>query len=721
MLSHVIAKESSSDDDVLARRYAVVRNHTEKLIETLTPEDMVVQSMPDASPAKWHLAHTTWFFETFILQTTVEGYSVFNGAYAYLFNSYYDAVGPRHPRAARGLMTRPSIDNVLSYRSYVDEHIRKMLNRPVSKAVKELIELGIAHEEQHQELLLMDILHMFNTSSLKPAFDAAWPKPRAGRRGRYTLIEPGIQSVGHSGEGFAFDHEGPNHQVLLSSYAISDRLVTNGQWLEFMQDGGYEKPVHWLADGWATVQTERWVSPLYWMRIEQEWMQMTLRGLEAIDPEQPVLHVSYYEAAAFADWAKARLPTEYEWEVAAELGVLEQAFDVAWQWTQSAFSPYPKFRPASGAIGEYNGKFMVNVMVLRGGAGITPQGHSRTTYRNFFGPEKRWMMSGVRLARDVLESDFSSTSESRFAKDVISGLSGQLKSLPPKYFYDAQGSQIFEEICATEEYYPTRSEAELLKKIGLEITNRLVPGTGLVEFGSGASEKTRILLDAAAQNIEFYVPVDISPTALSKASQDLCGDYPRLKVIPIIGDFTQPFELPGQITNRPVIGFFPGSTIGNFTHDQAINFLISAREMLGKGATFIVGVDLVKDVDVLTAAYDDVAGVTARFNKNILAHINNKLSGSFNLSEFEHLAVWNETESRVEMYLVSQSDHQVTAANHTFTFAKGERIHTENSHKFTPKSFADLAAKAGWIIQDVWISEHPEFGIFSLQVDQGAG
>ncbi|MFJ5299162.1 ergothioneine biosynthesis protein EgtB [Pseudomonas sp. NPDC088368] len=423
MLSHVIAKESSSDDDVLARRYAVVRNHTEKLIETLTPEDMVVQSTPDASPAKWHLAHTTWFFETFILQPTVGGYSVFNGAYAYLFNSYYDAVGPRHPRAARGLMTRPSIDNVLSYRTYVDEHIRKMLNRPVSKDVKELIELGIAHEEQHQELLLMDILHMFNTSSLKPAFDAAWPKPHAGRRGRYTLIEPGIQSVGHSGEGFAFDHEGPNHQVLLSSYAISDRLVTNGQWLEFMQDGGYEKPVHWLADGWATVQTERWVSPLYWMRIEQEWMQMTLRGLEAIDPEQPVLHVSYYEAAAFADWAKARLPTEYEWEVAAELGVLEQAFDVAWQWTQSAFSPYPKFRPASGAIGEYNGKFMVNVMVLRGGAGITPQGHSRTTYRNFFGPEKRWMMSGVRLARDVLESDSSITSESRFAKDVISGLS----------------------------------------------------------------------------------------------------------------------------------------------------------------------------------------------------------------------------------------------------------------------------------------------------------
>jgi dimethylhistidine N-methyltransferase len=388
-------------------------------------------------------------------------------------------------------------------------------------------------------------------------------------------------------------------------------------------------------------------------------MQMTLRGLEAIDPEQPVLHVSYYEAAAFADWAKARLPTEYEWEVAAERGVLEQALDVAWQWTQSAFSPYPRFRPASGAIGEYNGKFMVNVMVLRGGAGITPQRHSRKTYRNFFGPEKRWMMSGVRLAKDVPDAEFLSTNESWFAKDVISGLSAPQKNLPPKYFYDAHGSHIFEEICATEEYYPTRSETKLLAEIGDEIADRLSPGTALVEFGSGASQKTRILLDAAAQKIEFYAPVDISPEALSQASEHLRSDYPWLNVIPVISDFTQPFDLPEAVTHRPAVGFFPGSTIGNLTHDQAIDFLARVRDMLGEGATFIVGVDVIKDVDVLTAAYDDSRGVTARFNKNILAHINRKLNGDFNLEEFEHLATWNNTASRIEMYLVSQTDQSV--------------------------------------------------------------
>jgi dimethylhistidine N-methyltransferase len=700
--------------NVLLKRYLKTRSRTENLIAPLSAEDMVVQSMPDASPAKWHIAHTSWFFETFLLRENLADYRPFDPTFAYLFNSYYEAVGPRQPRPQRGLMTRPAMGQVLEYRQYVDEHMRTLLQSPVNKTTSDLIELGLSHEEQHQELLLMDILHLFSLSSLKPAYDPRWAKDVSGRRGQFKPLKGGLTEIGHKGKGFAFDNEGPRHTTFLQSFEISDRLVTNGEWLAFMADGGYNKAGLWLSDGWATVQANDWNAPGYWQHDENGWQQLTLRGLERIDPAAPVINISYYEAAAFAHWADARLPTEAEWEAAAEAGLLEQVDDVAWQWTQSAYNAYPGFRPADSAVGEYNGKFMINVMVLRGGASITAPGHSRTTYRNFFGPDKRWMFSGLRLARDTRQPGVVNSHDSEFARDVIAGLSAPVKNLSPKYFYDAAGSELFEAICKTTEYYPTRAETGLLAEVAQHIAALIPERAALVEFGSGASDKTRLLLDAAPQ-IALYVPIDISANALKKAAALLKKSYPRLNVAPQIDDFSRALRLPADVAGHTCVGFFPGSTIGNFTHPQAAKFLRSAHGLLGNKAHFIVGVDLVKDVDILVAAYDDAEGVTGRFNKNLLTRINRELDGNFNVEAFEHLALWNETEARMEMHLVSQTEQVAKVAGHTFHFAAGERLHTENSHKFTIESFTALAAGAGWSVSDYWVSEEPQVALFSLK------
>ncbi|WP_297838907.1 ergothioneine biosynthesis protein EgtB [Pseudomonas sp.] len=696
------------------KRYQIIRGRTESLIAPLSPEDMVVQSMPDASPAKWHIAHTTWFFETFVLAENVVDYQPFDSSFGYLFNSYYETIGPRHPRPQRGLMTRPTVDKVLDYRKHVDEHMHTLLASELPDGTAELIELGLAHEEQHQELLLMDILHLFSTSSLKPTYDRSWSADLSGRRGQFKPLNGGLTEIGHQGEGFAFDNEGPRHTTYLQSFEISDRLVTNGEWLDFMADGGYSKASLWLSDGWAVVQQNGWDAPLYWQHDNQGWRQMTLRGLETIDPTAPVISISYYEAAAFAQWADARLPTEAEWEAAAEAGLLEQVDNVAWQWTQSAYTAYPGFRTAESAVGEYNGKFMINVMVLRGGASITSPGHARSTYRNFFGPEKRWMFSGLRLARDARQPGAVDNHNSEFGRDVVCGLSTLVKSLPSKYFYDAAGSELFEAICETAEYYPTRAETSLLTQIAQQIADAIPEGAALVEFGSGASEKTRLLLDAAPQ-VALYVPIDISANALEKAAARLKKQYTQLKIVPLIDDFSRALQLPAEATGHTCVGFFPGSTIGNFTHEQAVRFLRSAHVLLGNEAHFIVGVDLVKDADVLIAAYDDAEGVTARFNKNLLTRINRELDGDFNIEDFDHLALWNDTENRMEMHLVSRREQVVKVAGHTYHFSDGERLHTENSHKFTIDSFTKLAAHAGWSVSGYWVSETPHVALFNLK------
>src|SRR4051812_3160508 len=384
--------------------YRRVRALTESLAAPLSPEDQVVQSMPDVSPTKWHRAHTTWFFETFLLSPRLDGYTPFDPAYAFLFNSYYEAVGPRHPRPHRGLLSRPTVDDIARYRVHVDDAMHKLIDTCAEDDAA-LIELGMHHEQQHQELLLMDIKHVLHCNPTDPAY--AQDRPVQQRTSAPSLVDVsgGDVEIGHDGDGFAFDNEGPRHVEYLEPFRIQDGLVTAGEWLEFIADGGYRSPSLWLSDGWYAVQEHGWEAPLYWRNDGADgWTVFTLAGRRPLDLNEPVVHVSHYEADAYANWRGRRLPTEFEWEHAVcslPPGTLREVDDVAWQWTASAYLAYPRFRPAAGAVGEYNGKFMSGQMTLRGGARVTPPGHTRPTYRNFFPPGSRWMYGGVRLAKDV--------------------------------------------------------------------------------------------------------------------------------------------------------------------------------------------------------------------------------------------------------------------------------------------------------------------------------
>ncbi|HEY6870503.1 MAG TPA: ergothioneine biosynthesis protein EgtB [Novosphingobium sp.] len=380
-------------------RYARVRARTEELIGPLSPEDCQVQSMPDASPAKWHLAHVSWFFETFLLQPMLPAYESCCPDYAVLFNSYYVTVGERHPRPQRGLLTRPSLDEVMAYRRHVDAAMVELMERVPAAQWAGLVELGCQHEEQHQELVLMDIQHALSCNPLQPAYAATLPVPHSAGAGEWRDIPGGLYEIGHKGQAFHFDNEAPRHRVWLEPFAMAERLVTAGQYLAFMADGGYRRPELWLSDGWDAVVREGWRAPLYWTEGEAGWTRFSLAGRRAVDSAEPVLHVSYHEADAFARWAGARLPTEAEWEVAAGHVPLAQRDDWGWQWTASAHLPYPGYTTPAGAVGEYNGKFMINQMVLRGGSLATPPGHARPSYRNFFPAAARWAFTAIRLAR----------------------------------------------------------------------------------------------------------------------------------------------------------------------------------------------------------------------------------------------------------------------------------------------------------------------------------
>jgi dimethylhistidine N-methyltransferase len=710
---HQALKDRANED--LATGFFRVRSQTDALVKNLEAEDRVVQSMPDASPVNWHLAHTSWFFETFVLAPHLKDYRVYDERFAYLFNSYYEAMGPRQPRPQRGLLTRPTGQTISDYRRYVDLQMEILFGAESLDNIAATIRLGMAHEEQHQELLLMDILHLFAQSPLKPVFRADWPRPQKSRGAQFRRHPGGLRDIGVTEATFSFDNEGPRHTVWLEPFEISHQLVTNGEWIEFMQDGGYSRAGLWFSEGWSLVQHEQWQAPLYWQRSTEDstWLSMTLGGLHPIDPDEPVSHISYYEAAAFANWAGARLPTEHEWEVAASAGLLEQIDTEVWQWTQTAYAAYPGFRASDDAIGEYNGKFMVGQMVLRGGSQITPVDHARVSYRNFFYPSQRWIFAGLRLARDARSLPETDGDRAEFSRSVLDGLSAGHKMTSPKYFYDERGSQLFEAICRVPEYYVTRVEKELLERIAPEIAMAVHDNRVLVEFGSGASEKTRYLLDAA-KHIDTYVPVDISRAALEEAVSRTAAAYPRLSIEPVEGDFTEVIEVPVDPARGSRVGFFPGSTIGNFSHVEAVGFLRSARTMLGVGSRFIVGVDLVKARETLIAAYDDSQGVTASFNKNLLVRVNRELQGDFALDEFDHAAVWNEELSRIEMHLVSRRDQIVRVSGRAFSFRAGESIHTESSHKFTVSSFGDLAESAGWAVEQYWLSAGNEFAIFSL-------
>jgi ergothioneine biosynthesis protein EgtB len=392
-------------DAALRHRFRAIRSQTEQLARELTDEDQCVQSMPDASPVKWHRAHTSWFFEEFVLRTQHQGYQPFDPDFRFLFNSYYEAVGARYPRPDRGLLTRPSASRVTAYRQYVDQAILTYLNGAYLSGAPEiahdLIELGLQHEQQHQELILTDMLHAFAQNPLAPALLPGWQEPEGSQPPTSMIDFPGgIAEVG-ARSGFAFDNETPRHETLIHPFRLANRLVRNGEWLAFMADQGYRTPTLWMSDGWAIVEAEQWEAPLHWWRRDDTWWQMGLGGLAPLDPAAPVRHVSWYEADAFARWAGARLPTEAEWEVAGPDLRIHELTGHVWQWTASPYTPYPGFQPIGGAIGEYNGKFMVNQMVLRGGSLATPAGHARLSYRNFFHPDRRWQFSGLRLAQSA--------------------------------------------------------------------------------------------------------------------------------------------------------------------------------------------------------------------------------------------------------------------------------------------------------------------------------
>jgi ergothioneine biosynthesis protein EgtB len=392
------ARAAPREDWLVA--YRTVRAETERRAASLSPEDQVVQSMADASPIKWHRAHTTWFFETFLLKPFVSGCRGYDDRFPFLFNSYYVAAGPRHERPKRGLITRPDAAEVGAYRVHVDDAVERLIDRAGADdwtKIVEVLELGLHHEQQHQELMLTDILHAFAQNPTAPAYDPNWQPPRTTAAKGFAEVS-GVETIGFDGSGFSFDNEHPAHRVFLEPVRVARGLVTNGEWLEFMADGGYEKPALWLSDGFATAQNEGWQAPLYWREVDGAWYSMTLGGLRPVDPAAPVCHVSYYEADAFARVAGKHLPSEAEWEVAARGGELADAYGVLWQWTRSAYAPYPGYRAIEGALGEYNGKFMVNQLVLRGSSLATPEGHTRPSYRNFFYPAHRWQFTGLRLA-----------------------------------------------------------------------------------------------------------------------------------------------------------------------------------------------------------------------------------------------------------------------------------------------------------------------------------
>lgn len=414
----------SLHESTLLTAFQSIRALTMRLCQPLQTEDYLLQAMPDVSPPKWHLAHTTWFFEHFLLLPHLPGYVPYHPAYGHLFNSYYETTGTFHPRAERGNLSRPTVTEVLAYRDHVDAHVARWLETAADQiaAYGFLVELGLHHEQQHQELLLMDTLYNFSCNPLRPAYQ---PAPSQESTAALPLdwhrIPEGIYEIGDNGDGFAFDNETPRHRIYQAAFAIGSRLVTNSEYLAFIDAGGYAQPRWWLSDGWRAVKTHQWHAPLYWERQSDGWRTMTLSGMQPLSPAAPVCHLSYYEADAYARWCGCRLPTEAEWEIAAQShpvkgnfletgwlmpraatdAGLTQLFGDAWEWTQSAYAPYPGFRPLSGSLGEYNGKFMCNQMVLRGGAAISPRSHLRSTYRNFFMPHQRWMISGLRLARNA--------------------------------------------------------------------------------------------------------------------------------------------------------------------------------------------------------------------------------------------------------------------------------------------------------------------------------
>jgi len=736
----------------LQREYQKVRRTTERLCEPLCTEDFVIQSMPDVSPPKWHLGHTSWFFERVILQAFEPGYKQFHELYSFIFNSYYQSFGERLRRDARGALSRPTVKEVYAYRGSVDERLLALLVRAdegTFSQVSPLVELGLQHEQQHQELLITDIKHILGSNPLRPVYCTS------GKNGnsvgasetpaRLLDVSGGIHVIGAPAEGFAWDNERPRHRVILEDFQLMNQPVSCGEYLDFIRDRGYQNALLWLSDGWDAVCREGWEAPLYWENNEGQWHIWTLSGLQTLNPYEPVSHVSFYEAAAFARWAEKRLPTEEEWEVAASLpgshasgsfledrtfhptrslqynrsdGFLQMLGNV-WEWANSAYLPYPGYQRERGPLGEYNGKFMINQMVLRGGSCATPQSHIRRSYRNFFQCEKRWQFSGIRLPvtregrrsmtpsyRVLRDSDHADSFDERdaFALDVLVGLSSMPKSISSKYFYDARGSELFREICLLPEYYLTERELEILERQSAKILGAIGSGPiNLVELGAGFSQKTIALLDELIKaGIAFqYVPIDISESAMTGLVKSLGELFPQLEVNGLVTDYFNGLKWLNRRYRQKNLVLFLGSSIGNFTYKNACFFLRNLWNCINHEDVALIGFDMKKDIDLLLRAYNDAEGLTREFNLNLLQRINCELGGHFDLSKFRYFGTYNVSSGAMESYLVSQEKQTVSidAIGRSFPFEPWEPLHTEYSYKYLASDIEQLATSTGFKVR----------------------
>jgi len=729
------AKPRLQPATTLLDRFCSVRATSLSIAAPLTAEDCQAQSMPDASPVKWHLAHSSWFFETFLLCPA--GRAPFDPAFRDLFNSYYTGVCEPFPRGSRGMLSRPTLERVLAWRAHVDAAMADLLSGDLAGGLDQpthaLVQLGIAHEEQHQELMLTDVKHLLSQNPLKPAYAGRWPlKSIAPDAPRWIEFGGGLHGIGHAGDGFSFDNEGPRHRVHLQPFALQSRPVSNGEWAEFIADGGYRRPNLWLSAGWAQAQAEQWIAPLYWRQLDDGWFCFTLHGEAPLDRHAPVAHVSFYEAEAYARWAGARLPTEAEWEVAAAslplLGNfldgrtfhplaadsrqpgLQQMFGDVWEWTRSDYQPYPGYQPAEGAVGEYNGKFMVGQQVLRGGSCVTPAAHIRATYRNFFPPGTRWQFSGLRLARDAAASRQERVvTIAGQSEDALAAFTAGLMDTPPHiasgHFYDQLGSQLFEAITALPDYGLMRAEAAIFhahaEAMAKEIRARLGADFQLIDLGAGNCAKAEGLLPLLRPT--RYLAVDISAGFLASALDRVAGSWPG-EVRGLAMDFASGFQLPPEFADRPALFFYPGSSIGNFSPAQAAHFLASLKAAIPRSA-LLLGADLVRHPSLLVAAYADATGVTAAFNRNALNVVNRRFGADFQIAQWHHVARYDAALARIEMWLEAASAMDVRWPGGMRHFPQGARILTEISTKWTVERLETLLSESGFDSVQAWTGD----------------
>lgn len=773
----MLTEGSAGNDGVISQlqRYVRIRRQTEQLCSTLRPEDYMLQAIPEVSPPKWHLGHTTWFFEAYLLKEFQPDYRGVDSAFQELFSSCHREVNAPLPRERRGILSRPDVEQVLSYRRLVDDRVNDLmmtLPEPIRLPAIERLELGMQHELQHQEKLLTDIKYSFSVNPLLPAYESTpGPDPRQQVHPAKLFwwhYDGGVDSMGADPKQvFCFDNETPCHPVLLQPYALADRLITNQEYLAFIEDDGYRRPDLWLADGWTRVQMEGWQAPLYWRRHYGAWKVFTWYGLRPLILAEPVCHLSYYEADAYARWAGARLPSEAEWECAARQqlfaghfiddGILHprlpapevrgprQMYGDAWEWTSSPYVPYPGYRASPGEIYEYHDRFMSNQMVLRGGSCVSEREHLRSTYRNFLYPWERWQVAGIRLARSTpienapqaevplrqrpsasyefflspnprLEPEFHNLmelGEQDARTEILAGLTADAKYINPKYLYDERGCQLFELITTTTEYYLTRAEFQILTQFANDIAELAGTGQVLIEPGCGNCRKVEILLPALKP--VMYLSADIAESTLRTAQQRLIRRFPEIRSLAVCVDFERLPRIARLLPSTRRLCFYPGSTLGNFEPQDAIAFLKVLRQLVRGDGGLLLGVDQGRDPNRVAAAYDDGAGITAAFNLNILENINRISGADFMTRNFEHRVRYDLDRQRIEMYLRSRCPQQVNMGGFEIAIQEGELIHTENAYKYDTGRLSALAGEAGFDLIKSWTDEEDLFALHYLQ------